>query len=112
MTQTNGGKTTAEAIIEVSLDFDSYTNGELEELEELLGGNLYALTERSKPLPHRVMIGLLWLTMRRRNPETTMDEVRAMKGSAWAVAKLPDPLPSSGAKSEPTASPLSAPSTT
>lgn len=110
MTQTNGKKTLPIQPVEVSLDLDSYTNGELEEIEELVGGNLTELT-LGKPPPQKVLNGLLWITMRRTDPEVTIEDARAMKGSAWAFAKLPDPLPSGDERRGQPASPPSAPST-
>jgi hypothetical protein len=110
VTQTNGKKTLAEPVIEVSLDQDDYTNGELEDLEDRLGGNLNVLLKPRQPPPHKYVLGLLWLTIRRTRPDVTWEEVRAMRGSAWAVAP-PAPLPESGEPSELTSSPPSAPST-
>jgi hypothetical protein len=109
-TEANGRKNTAEPVVQVSFDFDTYTNGELEDLEELLGGNLHALLEPRKPPPQKIQNGLVWLTMRRTNPDVTLDDVRALRGSAWAIVQ-PDPLPTGDARPEPTAPPPSAPTT-
>jgi hypothetical protein len=111
MSESNGRKPTAEPPIEVSLDLDTYTNGELEELEDLTGVEVSALPTNRLP-SQKVQNVLVWLTLRRANPDATLDDARALYGYQWRYARPADPLPDSDASSEQTASPPSVPSTT
>jgi hypothetical protein len=105
--QTNGHAQVDQPIIQVSMDLDSYENGELEDAEELVGGNLTELTFGKLP-PQKVMNALLWVTMRRTDPDITYEQVRKMKGHAWVITR-PDPTSASGGNARPTSSPPSAP---
>ena len=74
----------------IRIDPEDFTLGELESLkehgismEQIAGGDFSA------------MIGLVWLHLRRKNPEATMDDARAVKLGQFEMAGEPDPTPAS-----------------
>jgi hypothetical protein len=110
VTQANGKQPAPAEPLEVSLDLDTYTNGELEELEDLTGVEVSALPSDRLP-SQKVQNVLVWMTMRRANPQATLDDARALFGHQWRYAKPAGPLTASDAKTGRNASPQSAPST-
>ncbi len=95
----------------ISSSQNDYTNGELEDAEDKLGGNMNALLKPGEMPPYRYWMALVWVTLRRTHPEATWEQIRAMKASQWQIGEPPDPLPSDAEPSEPPSSPPSAPST-
>ncbi len=95
----------------ISANQNDYSNGELEDAEMKLGGNLNALLKPSEMPPHRYWMALVWVTLRRTRPEVTWEQVRAMPASQWRIGEPPAPLPSGDEPSGPPSSPPSAPST-
>lgn len=95
----------------ISANQNDYTNGELEDAENQLGGNLNALLKPGEMPPHRYWMALVWVTLRRTQPEATWEQVRAMAAADWRIGDEPDPLPSNAAPNGSPSSPPSAPST-
>jgi hypothetical protein len=76
----------------MSLEFnlDDMTIAELEEIEELIGGDVLEMMTAGTP-KMRLLRVLAWVTMRRSNPDLTMDDVGAMKLSSLNLEAPPTP---------------------
>lgn len=66
---------------QISVDIDSMTMGEMETVEEMTGLGLDQIGElMSKPGPKvKVLMSLALIVRQRTHPETTLDDVRAMR---------------------------------
>lgn len=95
----------------ISADQNDYSNGELEDAENQVGGNLNALLKPNEMPPHRYWMALVWVTLRRTRPEVTWEQVRAMSAADWRIGEKPGPLSSADAPNGSPSSPPSAPST-
>lgn len=100
----------AEPVV-ISANQNDYSNGELEDAENQLGGNLNALLTLNVMPPHRYWMALVWVTLRRTHPEVTWEQVRKMKAKDWRIGEEPGPLPSAAELNGSPSSQPSAPST-
>ena len=64
----------------VHIDPNDLTFGELEELEDLTGVTLTDLSKEG--VKAKVITVLTWFALRKKEPETTLDDVRAMDMSS------------------------------
>lgn len=130
MTTTKKTVAASKPLRKISLDMDGLTLGDLEAFEEAVGGDLMkALTptlvrdENGRPVPdfkdpkHRplkeikvnakTMVGLVWIALRKDEPELTLAEVKAMPLSSLEFdlegADASDPTPSPEESEKPSA---------
>jgi hypothetical protein len=82
----------------ISLDLDDLTLGELEDIEELTGMSIAAISTANQDgdTPTRVLRAMAFVVLRRTIPEVTFEDCRAIRPSMIAGRRdvQPDPTPS------------------
>ena len=83
---------------EISLDLDDLTLGELEDIEELTGMSIAAISTANQDgtTPTRVLRAMAFVVLRRTIPEVTFEDCRAIRHSmiAGKPEDAADPTPS------------------
>lgn len=79
--------------IDVEAFIEQVTLGELEQLEDVTGNPLSKILREfeTQQFSARVMTGIVWLVLRRNNPEATIDDARAVP-----IMRLADPATPAG----------------
>jgi hypothetical protein len=66
---------------EITIDFDELTLGDVEQLEEIAGPEAADRALEGK-VGGKALVALAYITLRKTNPEVTLDDVRKVKVAA------------------------------
>lgn len=69
----------------IAIDPEDFTLGELEQLHKEVGVSLSELSEGTA----KALVGMVWLWLRRTNPEATLEDARALHLGDFQVSENP-----------------------
>jgi hypothetical protein len=75
------------------LGFDALSLGECEEFEEMTGVSVSSLEESAVGLPIKAITVLVWLTKRRDDPDSSLEDARKLKISDLDFGSDAEPNP-------------------
>ena len=91
----------ADEPVELRVDIDSFTIGEIEDVEEACGLSFATIINRftdPEGLRGKAVKALVWVLRRREDPSCSLEDVRSMRLSAvrlkWGDGAAEDPTPS------------------